>query len=40
MSKTKQTKTTPNTKKSDYRMSPPGGYNGNRRRYGEGGKSK
>lgn len=26
--------------KSDKRMSPPGGYNGNRRRYGDGGKVK
>lgn len=39
MAKTKST-TKPTSKKSDYRMSPPGGYNGNRRRYGEGGKSK
>jgi len=39
MAKTKSTNK-PTPKKSDYRMSPPGGYNGNRRRYGEGGKSK
>lgn len=39
MVKTKST-TKSTLKKSDYRMSPPGGYNSNRRRYGEGGKSK
>ena len=37
-------KSKPSTKslstKSDKRMSPPGGYNGNRRRYGDGGKVK
>lgn len=37
-------KSKPDTKssstKNDKRISPPGGYNGNRRRYGDGGKIK
>lgn len=39
MAKSKPSTKSANTK-SDKRMSPPGGYNGNRRRYGDGGKVK
>lgn len=39
MAKGKTTSRNTSTK-SDKRMAPPGGYNGNRRRYGTGGKCK